>query len=144
MNIRKWLAILVLGCACGDSEMDTPTTANAEEETGDPIEVVPHDPDIQSIWDSACVSNCHEPGGAWPDLDLRSNAAPESLLDVIGIQSEPIEMPLITPGDPDESYLWLKITDTHLDVGGAGDAMPPGSSLSDEEIERIRQWIRST
>ena len=49
----------------------------------------------------------------------------------------------VKPGDPDQSYLVMKLEGSHLDHGGSGAQMPFGASpLSKEEIALIRQWIR--
>ena len=41
-----------------------------------------------------------------------------------------------------KSYLYLKLTDTHLAAGGSGEPMPMGNwPLADDQIELVRQWI---
>lgn len=50
-------------------------------------------------------------------------------------------MPLVDPGDPANSYLWHKVANTHVDVGGSGDIMPPTGSLPTEALDRIEAWI---
>jgi len=47
----------------------------------------------------------------------------------------------IEPGDPDLSYLWLKITNQHESVGGVGNAMPLTGGLTDLQYELIERWI---
>jgi hypothetical protein len=51
------------------------------------------------------------------------------------------KLPRVTPGDPERSYLYLKLTDAHTAAGGSGTLMPPDGSLSADEIARIRDWI---
>lgn len=51
------------------------------------------------------------------------------------------EMPLITPGDHLQSYLWHKLNGSQSLAAGAGTQMPLGGSLSDEEIAEIASWI---
>jgi hypothetical protein len=49
----------------------------------------------------------------------------------------------VTPGDPDESYPFAKLTGTQSKVGGRGDSMPAGQGrLPPNEIELIRAWIQ--
>lgn len=50
-------------------------------------------------------------------------------------------MPLLTPGDPDQSYLWHKVNDTHLTLGGSGEVMPPNQPLSQDDLDTLRAWI---
>ncbi len=48
----------------------------------------------------------------------------------------------IQPGDPDASYLFLKITSRQAEVGGSGARMPPtGFALPDDDVELIEEWI---
>ncbi|MCY1060782.1 hypothetical protein [Nannocystis sp. SCPEA4] len=48
-------------------------------------------------------------------------------------------------GDLENSYLWHKINNTHLEVGGSGTPMPPppAASLSDADLKKIGQWIEA-
>eukprot|EP00808_Paulinella_micropora_P005747 g72158.t1 len=48
---------------------------------------------------------------------------------------------LITPCSSNDSYLYHKLADTHLEVGGKGSRMPHGDPASDSELEKIRDWI---
>ena len=50
-------------------------------------------------------------------------------------------MPLITPGKPEESYLWRKVMGDHKDVGGVGARMPPTEPLHTAELDLLRAWI---
>jgi len=91
-----------------------------------------------SIFTTSCAfSQCH--GGDFPKqgLDLTAGKAFGSL---VGVQSQ--ERPAlkrVEPGDPDNSYLYLKITG---DPSIAGDRMPFGApALSSDKIDLIRQWI---
>ena len=46
-------------------------------------------------------------------------------------------------GDPDKSYLVMKLENTHAKNGGAGAQMPFGAApLSPDKIAKIRQWIK--
>lgn len=43
---------------------------------------------------------------------------------------------------PEQSYLWHKLNDTHLDVGGRGVVMPlTGERLNGDELALVRSWI---
>lgn len=50
-------------------------------------------------------------------------------------------LPLIAPGDPAGSYLWLKVLGTHADAGGGGEQMPPSTPLSAAERALVKTWI---
>ena len=50
-------------------------------------------------------------------------------------------MPLVAPGEPDRSYLLLKIEDSHSAVGGTGTVMPPSGAISADLQSRLRAWI---
>lgn len=51
-------------------------------------------------------------------------------------------MPLITPGNPEASYLWRKVSDSHTAVGGLGGVMPLGEAPLDERQRTLlRVWI---
>ena len=93
---------------------------------------------IQSIVNQNCVA-CHQDAAPGQNLSLQRGTAPGSLL---GVKStEASELALIEPGDPSRSYLYLKITDAHLEAGGSGARMPLGGELSAENIAAIEAWI---
>ncbi|MBI4529901.1 MAG: hypothetical protein HY709_00110 [Candidatus Latescibacteria bacterium] len=47
----------------------------------------------------------------------------------------------VKPSDPDNSYLYRKIRGEQRSVGGSGERMPLGGSLSSSQIETIKNWI---
>lgn len=118
-----------------------PTTSTGEPETtmGATLSHAIH---IQPIWDASCAPYCHTLGGTgatWFILD--EGVAYDELVNVSSLSFP--ELVRIVPGDPDNSYLWHKINDTHVDFGGGGTSMPPPPSapLSDDDRDTIRQWI---
>lgn len=92
----------------------------------------------QTVFGSKCAP-CHfgeQPLGGFdltPGADLKSRLEGPS----VAVPS----MPLVTPEDPDQSYLWHKINGSHLDVGGAGGPMPPNGALGGDDQALIRAWI---
>ena len=50
-------------------------------------------------------------------------------------------MDYIEPGDLDNSYLWRKLTGTHIAAGGSGSAMPASGSLTSAQKSTIETWI---
>ena len=61
-------------------------------------------------------------------------------MDTVGIDSEEVPaVQRVLPGDPDNSYLYWKITDN---PGITGQPMPLGSyPMTQREIRMIRRWI---
>ena len=88
---------------------------------------------VEAIWSQRC-SGCHTDGGAQAGLSLDAG---ESVL--VGVAStQAPELALVSYGDPEGSYLWLKITDGPEIVGSR---MPQGAALSDGEIGTVTNWI---
>ncbi|MCH9682921.1 MAG: hypothetical protein K0V04_15905 [Deltaproteobacteria bacterium] len=137
------------GCAgddagSGDTMSMMMTSTGGADSTG--VAAAPtHDADIQPIWDTHCVTACHEAGGEWSLVDMAEGNAYEALVGVISMQGSGLA--LIEPGDVDMSYLWHKINFTQADAGGGGLNMPKppaggmATVMTDDEIETIRAWI---
>lgn len=88
----------------------------------------------EAIFDRSCAtSGCHVT--TYPNLSAgQSHAAI-----VNGASSAGPGQPLVKPGDPNNSYLYLKITGAS---GILGNRMPLGrAALSDEYIAAVRTWI---
>lgn len=137
--------------AGGTTAGTEPTTGGTTDDhgataTGDPTAGVEisHDLDIQPIWDANCRTGCHTAGGTgagWFTLD--AGAA----YDAIVLQSslELNSLVRVLPGDLENSYLWHKINNTHVEVGGSGTPMPPPPAvpLSAADLATIGQWIET-
>ena len=93
----------------------------------------PSEIDVASLISTKCVS-CHASGGTFPDLSVE-------LCDLAAVTASQVDMPLITLGNPDESYLFHKVSGTAGDVGGNASTMPLGGTLSEAEIQAISNWI---
>jgi uncharacterized membrane protein len=96
-----------------------------------------HFSEVTAILARECVM-CHQPYDAKGELTLHPAGAWSSL---VGAASRQVEMLLVAPADVDQSYLYRKLTDTHLEVGGSGDAMPFDAKLNTEQLATIRAWI---
>jgi hypothetical protein len=125
-----------------DTSAGDDTTSNGESDTtaeadGDPA-VVPTFADLKTtLFEPTCSGvGCHLNGGtSAPILD-----APDAYATLLGF-AEGADLNYVVPGDLEASYLWHKMKGTHRTVGGSGSAMPLGSSLSDEQISLLEQWI---
>jgi hypothetical protein len=94
---------------------------------------------VQPLLESNC-GGCH--GGDEPQagFDVLSDGLYERL---IGTSTQVPAMPFITPGDPTQSYLWLKLT---AGTGMIGSGMPLNSDnvvtpLPEGALADIQTWI---
>lgn len=121
MAPARWLAVLLGGLAF---------TAMADD--------VSFKTDIVPLLKSRCVM-CHLPGAEQAGLALHPKGGYANLVDVKSTQSPLVR---VSPGKPEDSYLYRKLTGTHSQAGGSGERMPFGESrLTAEEIDRVRRWI---
>lgn len=121
MVLERWLALVLGSVALNAMANDVSFTA-----------------DIVPLLKSRCVM-CHLPGAEQAGLALHPKGGYANLVDVKSTQSPMVR---VSPGKPDDSYLYRKLTGTHTQVGGSGERMPFGESgLTPEEIERVRRWI---
>lgn len=127
------------------STSDT-TTSSATEESGSsegPPLMLSHEVDILPIWNTHCIdAACHDADAPQAGLDIASPGVFERLcegdhnfsgmryIDCVG-------------HDPENSYAFRKIDNTHLEgiSGGSGLPMPPTQDMTAQEIETIRAWI---
>jgi hypothetical protein len=121
MALSRWFALALLACISQNA---------AGSDVSFTGEIVP-------LLKSRCVM-CHLPGAEQAGLALHPKGGYANLVDVKSTQSSLLR---VSPGKPDDSYLYRKITGTHATVG-SGERMPFGeSSLTAEEIDRVRRWI---
>lgn len=101
--------------------------------------------EVQAIYTTSCAvgRNCHGTIGAPPDLTAAMSRAT-----TVNVNSAQITMPLVTPGNLQNSYLWHKINGTmstlpQCSMNNCGTRMPMvgGAALSDAQIDTIRRWI---
>lgn len=94
--------------------------------------------DVAPILKSAYAS-CHLTGTEAGERALYPLVARQNLVNRSSLSSELL---LVDPGNPDRSYLMLKLEGTHLDAGEAGVRMPIGAApLSAKKLDKIRTWI---
>lgn len=132
MNRMQWVVVVAFLAGCnGNDDVDTDDTDREDSE----VEALSHATDIQPIWNAGCVG-CHI-GAAQGGLALEDGHTA-----MVGVASS-IGMNYVTSGSPDDSYLWHKLNDTHLTVGGTGDAMPQTGAIRADQLADIEAWILS-
>ena len=130
------LVLLSTGCPGDGRSIADETMDGGDGGDGD----LPFPPTLaaiqKNVFGGVCL-NCHFVGGPGP-MPLTSEEV--SYANLVNVPS--VESPLlrVAPGDPDSSYLFLKIIAA---PGIVGDRMPPPpeAALTEGEIEAIRQWI---
>jgi mono/diheme cytochrome c family protein len=103
--------------------------------------ITPYEADIQPIWNAHCTG-CHTPGGFGDVLHLTAPSH-ANLVDHASTQSA---LDLVEPGSTNQSYLWHKISGSHLaaPANGSGQSMPFGSTLSADDpaaATTVENWI---
>lgn len=73
------------------------------------------------------------------ELSLRSRPGLSAALAAQSFQLP--TMSRVSPGLPDESYLWRKVLGSHDEVGGTGNQMPLSGSLTSAQLQLLEQWI---
>lgn len=85
------------------------------------------------------VVDPNEPGDNALDLSEGNGYAA-----LVGVPSMQSDLDLVEPGNPDASYLWLKVTGEHADADNSAtptEAMPPVGSLTADQLSTIEDWI---
>jgi hypothetical protein len=114
---------------------DTSTTSGSSEETAIPEVFFP---EVLAIIQAEC--SCHRSPMPAGQLDMRDDMAYDSLVGVPSAQAPEVDR--VSPGDPENSYLYLKLLGEQGSVGGGGTRMPQGGSmLPDDQLDLVRYWI---
>ncbi|MEN0064390.1 MAG: MopE-related protein [Myxococcota bacterium] len=93
--------------------------------------------DVQMVVNARCAA-CHTVNGTGGLLMGTDNVWASTVNQPSGQLSS---MDLIEPGDPDNSYIWRKITGTQIAAGGAGSQMPTNGALSSADLDVWETWI---
>ncbi len=94
---------------------------------------------VKPLLEANC-GGCH--GGDEPQANLLLQG--EEMYEVLlGMSGQDMGMPLITPGDPETSYLWLKLNGAEgiLGLGMPIDPLAGVRKLSDGALADIETWI---
>ncbi|MEN0067959.1 MAG: c-type cytochrome domain-containing protein [Myxococcota bacterium] len=90
---------------------------------------------VEQMVQTQCLG-CHSKGQALGDLNLETDLV-AATVDVIGSYN----LPIVLPGDPENSMFYRKITNTQ---DGQGSDMPPGSGgLAAGVTDIVYDWIVS-
>lgn len=135
------MKLLFLLLACTSAPPTTQDTS-PDVDSGEPVvfpDAPTHDVDLQPHWDELCYG-CHT--GSFPELDFSTDRGTtwQQLVDVPSRQLP--SMNRVTPGEPEQSYLWHKLSGTHEGVGGSGETMPKyPRALPPGGLEAVERWI---
>ncbi|OFX20581.1 MAG: hypothetical protein A2V77_21745 [Anaeromyxobacter sp. RBG_16_69_14] len=126
------LTAVLSGCA---PEIGARVAANAAAAAGSRSEI-----ELRILVPRCATAGCHSgnPPAVFPRLE--EGASWDAM---VGVSSEELpSMDLVEPGDPERSYLVLKLRGTAGAQGGSGLRMPPSAAPLDEaELTGIEAWI---
>ena len=94
--------------------------------------------DVKPILDKECTS-CHKTKRMKADLDLSGDNALKNLLNVPSSQVP--DMVRVKPGDPEQSYLWLKLDHRAQKGGGMPKIFVFSKRLHQDKLDLIKAWI---
>lgn len=142
LHIMFWIAMLfvaLLGGCAGDGPPEAPSPPDGGG-TGSGGSTIDYETQVQPIFTQNC--SCHQSFSAPQGEILLPGASYDSLVGVKSTENPAILR--VHPGDPQNSYLMIKIDDSTADVSSrrVGDRMPRGlPPLDPGDIATIRQWI---
>ena len=123
-------ALLWAGCGGDDSTVGPDESAVEGSRTEATLA------EVSEVFAVSCAfSGCHSGEQPAAGLSLEGDFAGR----IVGVASEQrSDLKLVDPGNPDKSYLLIKVRG---DDEMISQQMPPGSPLSAEQVEIIRAWI---
>ncbi|MFN4136780.1 MAG: hypothetical protein ACK4G2_14095 [Novosphingobium sp.] len=141
--ILAGVALLAAGCAAVAQAPALPEPASAEPASAEPAMAagasVSYAVDIVPLLESQCAT-CHLTGEEAGGMALVGDMAIASLVGQPADEAPGLMR--VMAGDPDRSYLVMKLEGTHIANGGAGAQMPFGAPpLTAAEIATVRAWI---
>jgi hypothetical protein len=126
------IAVAISACGGGDGGSSSSTQAAAARAV--------QFADVQAIFNRSCIG-CHP--SVVQSLDL---TAAKSYAGLVGVRAvEAPDLVRVVAGDPDRSFLWLKVAGLPGDASrnpGVGGRMPQGQGpLPQADLDTIRAWI---
>lgn len=126
-------ALLLAACSSGGEDQSASGSSQAPEQ------VSLFEGEVQPLLTRACAT-CHMTGTEAGEMSLVPGKAIGSLVGVNSVEAT--DLLRVKPGDPDASYLVMKLEGTHLENGGSGAQMPfAAPPLPAEKIALVRRWI---
>ena len=120
-------AVLILAIGCGSQVPEVP-----DEET------VSYSAHLEPLVIAHCLS-CHDSEEAKAKLVLDPGIGYDRLVGPRSIQVP--DMALVEPGDPERSYLWLKLQHVTEEGKGMPRTVSGSKKLRESELELYRRWI---
>ena len=93
--------------------------------------------DVEAIFIDRC-GDCHSGDDPKKGLDLSKGTGYTSL---VNVKSQETGQLLVTPGEPEASYLWAKLTHTNREGKGMPRAIFGSKKLPQAQLDAIRAWI---
>lgn len=123
-------ALLWAGCGGDDSTVGPAESAVEGSRTEATLA------EVGQVFAVSCAfSGCHSGGDPAAGLSLEGDFAGR----IVGVASEQrSDLKLVDPGNPNKSYLLMKVRGDDEIIS---QQMPPGAPLSAEQVEIIRAWI---
>lgn len=98
--------------------------------------------DIQTmIFDPMCAAQCHTGGAAPKGLTLEAGRSVRSLVGVPSVEVP--DLVRVAPGQPEDSYLIVKVEPSHPRRIGARMPRTGPPFLSTVQIGALKRWIRA-
>ena len=132
LSLLLTAALLWAGCGGDDSTVGPDESAVEGSRTEATLA------EVSEVFAVSCAfSGCHSGGDPAAGLSLEGDFAAR----IVGVASEQrSDLKLVDPGNPDKSYLLIKVRGDDEIVS---QRMPPGNPLPAEQVEIIRAWIAS-
>jgi hypothetical protein len=118
---------LVFAPGCGSKVPEVPNE--------EPVSYAVH---LEPLVIANCLS-CHESEEAKAKLVLDPGLGYERLVGSRSIQDP--DMALVEPGDPERSYLWLKLQHVTEEGKGMPRTLTGSKKLRESELELYKRWI---
>ena len=133
---RLVLLAFALLAACSRADGDEPTE---DAVAAEPATASLFASEIAPLLAANCAT-CHLTGTEAGSVALIPARAVEQTVNVPSVEAPTLMR--VKPGDPDASYLVMKLEGTHVEQGGTGARMPFGAPpLSPEKTALVRRWI---
>lgn len=110
------------------------------DDHGELAEVVSFKKDIEPQLIYHC-GYCHQSYDHQGYLTMETGSTWQALVNIPSFELP--TMKRIEPGKPEQSYLWLKGTNQHLEAGGRGWVMPLSRGLDPQFAKQLYAWIKA-